>query len=237
MNRKNDVERLLRVNSNQRLPAIKQNYGSAKSSAAQDALYADIKSVLENLRSVLDYVYQDIRGITATISSPPNLYFPFVHPISLAGKQQLPSQIQAAFDQKPLVRELKSQHPGIYQTLQQVQGEQWMSEMFQTVNPQKHDKLDPLGMRIVRSVNGGLTILEGGSATVLPGITLTVDGHRIKGPAYISPGTPIPNEHKQVLFILDKIDAIDFETKWIKRLEHWNAQTEALTATIYACFP
>jgi hypothetical protein len=232
--RKIDIDRLLRLNSDQRIPSIRKHFATRSDPASQDAIYGDIKSVLENLRSVLDYAFQDIAELLGR-GRGEDLHFPFAHPESRNGVSKSHAAVVNEFKQRLLVREIERDHPRIFNALEAVQGARWLSELIATVNPQKHDRPDRLGPRYIQSRYGNVTIHEGARLELGPGARL-IDDAPVIGPLTLTPGVPLVGQLAS-FSLVESIDAPDFEARWIDRLESWNSQIASLIGAIYLAFP
>jgi hypothetical protein len=233
MSRKMDIDRLLRLNRQQRIPAIARNWENRGEQAAQDAIYGDIKAVLESLRSVLDFAYRDLEDAAGRLHTQ-DLYFPFVHPVGRNGTVKTKAGILTEFHQKPLVPEIKRAHPAVYDSLRAVQGEQWLSEMIKTVNPQKHERLDALGTRYLLGSSLPIKIFGGGGFNIASGSTVYFQGVKVTGPAVICPEKPIPASAAPAFYQSETLDEPSFKEKWIERLKDWNNRITDLIDQIYS---
>src|SRR5262249_12394235 len=143
-------------------PLIQESFARrGQSPMANKLLYAEIKSVLENLRSVLDYAAHDIEEAVKPVASAPkgtDVYFPFVHPVSMKGKRKSEAEIRNEFKTKPFVQETSQRLPKVFAVLESVQGQQWLSDLIEEVNPQKHNNRACLGAKEVHIGSGGFVV-------------------------------------------------------------------------------
>ncbi len=239
MSRKASIDRLLRVNATSRIPSLRVAFANRCLRDADDLLYADIKSVLENLRSVLDYTFHDLVAIIPTVSSPGSgdtLYFPFAHPITKAGKAKSRTDILNDFAHKRMVPELKRYHPSIYGILLGVQGEQWLSDLIKSVNDQKHNDTVKLGEKWMHINPDGINpVVKAGEGVVFENCTFAAGGNTLK-PGKIGASLPVPSHLKPFIRIIEEGADSSFDA-WINRLAEWNINVTGLINVIYAHYP
>jgi hypothetical protein len=238
MSRKANIDRLLSVNATYKIPLLQKAFANRQLREADDLLYAEIKSVLENLRSVLDYAFHDLVMITPTISSPgagDNFYFPFAHPRTKTGKAKSKTDILNDFGSKPLVPELKRHHPFIYSALLNVQGEQWLSDLIVSVNDQKHNDAVKLGEKWMHVTPDGTTpVVKAIEGTVFENCTFAAGSNAVD--ITIKAGGPVPPHLRPFVKIVEEIGETSF-CDWIHRLTGWNAKVTRLLDTIYTHYP
>jgi hypothetical protein len=242
MTRKASIDLLLNVNANHRPPLLRDSYAKRSDRQSDDLLRAEINAGLEGLRSVLDYVFHDLKDITRTVGSPGKggkLYFPYAHPVTKKGRPRTPADVLNEFEHKPLVREIKAQHPAIYLVLKGVQGEKWLSALIGAVNAQKHQDTVKLGpkQRIIGDQEGPKIVLEEGSKIVLHGRhSILTKSKTITGINTLSPDTPLPHDLSDVVRDTEEINPATFQ-KWLDDLEDWNKRTRALIEAVYQAYP
>jgi hypothetical protein len=128
---------------------------------------AKVKSALEHLRSVLDYCAADIY-IRVYGSKPGKLYFPYGKNEALFNKH-----LASSF------KKLREISPRLYTLLASVQphvsGSNWLVDLCQYSNTNKHDGLMAQVKRSVDSVSIGRLVKVSGNSTVVFG-NATVNG-------------------------------------------------------------
>lgn len=136
--RSNDVENLL-AHVEKSLVNIKNTYDqSLYDKTIPPFLPIDIKNVMENLRSALDYAAKDIATIVCKMDTalPKKIYFPY-------GKNK---QNSDSLIEKNLPN-LKIAHPDIHSLIESVQPhaccDTWLYDFCQILNNNKHDCLSP----------------------------------------------------------------------------------------------
>lgn len=174
--------------------ALQEDYRSSlETKEVSEELKVDIKNILENLRSCLDYIARDIhdRYIPDTTT---RLYFPIRHTINEFNSAI--SRYYPGLDQSA---------PGVYAIIEQAQpyNDPWLGQFNRLNNDNKHEDLVEQTRTEVRRVTvsskGG-----GGSVSWGPGVTFG-SGVSVMG-VRIDPRTqmPVPNnttETKVVIWV------------------------------------
>ncbi len=179
MSRENSIAALLKKCRNS-IITLKSNYqASLDAKEVSEDLKVDIKNILENLRSCLDYIARDIHD--KFISGTPGiLYFPIRHTtkeFNQAIKRDFPGLDQTASD--------------IYAILEQNQpfNDDWLGKFNRLNNDNKHEDL----VEQTRTETKRVTVTSkrrGGSVSWGPGVTFG-SGVSVMG-APIDPRTQLP---------------------------------------------
>jgi len=182
MSRKKSIDALINKCRNS-INALKDDYQSSlKEKEVSEELKIDIKNILENLRSCLDYIARDVheKFISGTSS---RLYFPIRR--TTAEFQQAIARDYSGLD---------SSAPGIFNIIEKVQpyNDVWLGKFNRLNNDNKHEDLVEQTRtetkRVTVSSKGG-----GGSVSWGPGVTFG-SGVSVMG-VPIDPRTqmPVPN--------------------------------------------
>jgi len=144
------------------------------------SLQIDVKNMMENLRSALDYLANDIYDelihptlIAAGKEGIKNVYFPY-------GKTENDFKSSVGLN----LPNLENIHPAIYKIIEEAQkhqsGGEWLHQLCSIVNEKKHDKLSPQTREERRSLNmqfpGGASIDLGAGATMSGSGTISSGG-------------------------------------------------------------
>jgi hypothetical protein len=165
------------------LDALKNDYQSSlRAKNISEELKIDIKNILENLRSCLDYIARDIHD-KFVAGSPPKLYFPIRH--TFTAFEQVIARDFSGLDQTS---------PDVYNLLEKVQpyNDDWLGKFNRLNNNNKHEDL----VEQTRTETKQVTVSSkggGGSVSWGPGVTFG-SGVSVMG-VPIDPKTqlPVPN--------------------------------------------
>ncbi|NGX51910.1 MAG: hypothetical protein KR126chlam5_00199 [Candidatus Anoxychlamydiales bacterium] len=175
MMRNDDIKNLLK-HEEDRLINIKNVYDlSLKDKTIPTTLRIDIKNAMENLRSALDYMAQDINKALIIPNHKKNNrpfknknYFPYGE-----DKQSFEKSI------KNNLPDLKIVHPDIYSLIEDLQphacGDKWLQNFCQILNDNKHNFLSEQTRTEQKTYKAGLTgknpviSAPAGSITAAPG--------------------------------------------------------------------
>lgn len=156
----------------QTLPKIKQAYDeSLHEQTVKPVLLIEIKNLMENLRSALDfsaYGLFDVYGSSAT--SNPRIYFPY------ATLNQTQAQFQSANRIEKSIRGITALRPDIVARIEAYQhysdpSNRWLPLFMALINENKHQHLTPQ----TRHEKRGLRIESGGAAIELgPGASIDI---------------------------------------------------------------
>lgn len=182
MSRKKSIAALIKK-SRDSMESLKNDYQtSLTAKEVSEELKVDIKNVLENLRSCLDYIARDIyeKFISDT---PGRVYFPIRH--TAFEFQQAISRNYSGLDQTA---------PNVYTIIEQVQpyNDPWLGKFNRLNNDNKHEDL----VEQTRTESRRVTVSSksgGGSVSWGPGVTFG-SGVSVVG-VPIDPRTqmPVPN--------------------------------------------
>lgn len=182
MSRKKSIAALI-TKCRDSMSSLKNDYhASLEAKEVSEELKVDIKNILENLRSCLDYIARDIHD-KFIARAPERLYFPIRHTANEF--QQAISRDYSGLDQSA---------PDVYTIIEQVQpyNDAWLGKFNRLNNNNKHEDLVEQTRtetkRVTVSSKGG-----GGSVSWGPGVTFG-SGVSVMG-VPIDPRTqmPVPN--------------------------------------------
>lgn len=195
-----------------------------------------LKTILQNLRAVLDYVAHDIEESTRppNLSVPNDLHFPFVHPIDRKTGAVISAQaIDAQFCIKLAAKYpgMQTAKPTVYAALRQIQGAPWLSEFIKVVNEIKHNARPELGRREIRYAEN--VIVRGGYIRMQVGPIF--NGEVIKEETVIDPQGKVSEEFcaRHGITIWEAVEPAAFKNDWIARVTLWNDETKKLVESIY----
>ena len=182
MSRKKSIAALIKK-SRDSMASLKNDYqASLKAKEVSEELKVDIKNILENLRSCLDYIARDVyeKFISGT---PGRLYFPIRHTDNEF--QQAISRDYSSLDQAA---------PNVYAIIEKVQpyNDPWLGKFNRLNNDNKHEDLVEQTRTETRRVTVSSKI-GGSSVSWGPGVTFG-SGVSVIG-VQIDPRTqmPVPN--------------------------------------------
>lgn len=167
MSREKSIAALIKK-SRDSMVSLKNDYqASLKAKEVSEDLKVDIKNILENLRSCLDYIARDV--YEKLISSPPErLYFPIRH---TATEFQ-----QVVFRDFPSLDKLA---PNIYAVIEKLQpyNDPWLGNFNRLNNNNKHEDLVEQSRTETRRItvlskNGGGSVSWGQGVTFGPGVSV-----------------------------------------------------------------
>ncbi|MBU1397629.1 MAG: hypothetical protein KKE00_12215, partial [Proteobacteria bacterium] len=167
MSRKNSIAALIKK-SRYSMVSLKNDYqASLKAKEVSEELKVDIKNILENLRSCLDYIARDVydKFIHGT---PGRLYFPIRH---------TPNEFQQAISRD--YSGLDQSAPNLYTIIEQVQpyNDPWLGKFNRLNNDNKHEDLveqtrTEYRRVTVSSKSGGGSVSWGPGVTFGPGVSV-----------------------------------------------------------------
>ncbi len=236
MNRKTDIDRLVR-SAREDLQVIQNNLLTRTQKTSFDRIKTKIKSVLEHLRSALDYAVHDIAQLAPAGALPKKIYFPYIHPIDKLGNQKTSAGIIHEFAKESqygyLHQHIAKINAPLYKELEAVQGQQWLSDLIEAVNSQKHQSLVKLGEPQIHDGSGLVLLGEGSAFIADSGATVRIDGQRIQTPFEVRVGSSIPQELAAIFYETEEIEESRFKMEWVDRLKDWTDKTESLLNTLY----
>jgi len=178
------------------LAKIRDAYeASLRAKEVSSTLQVQIKNVVENLRSALDF---SARGLFdqygSSPKSNPKIYFPYA----------TASQDRAAFEKSGRINAcipgLSTSRPDVVQSLLEMQhfgshGYTWLPDFMDLTNENKHERLTPQVRKESKElrVSGGgasIGIGEGASISIGPGASISVGGAVIRGGQTFGIGKP-----------------------------------------------
>jgi hypothetical protein len=182
MSRKKSIAVLIKKNRDS-MVSLKNDYQtSLKAKEVSEELKVDIKNILENLRSCLDYIARDVYDNFIS-GTPGRLYFPIRH---------TPNEFQQAISRN--YSGLDQSAPNVYAIIEQVQpyNDPWLGKFNRLNNDNKHEDL----VEQIRTESRRVTVSSksgGGSVSWGPGVTFG-SGVSVVG-VPIDPRTqmPVPN--------------------------------------------
>lgn len=182
MSRKKSIEALIKK-SRDSMASLKNDYqASLKAKEVSEELKVDIKNILENLRSCLDYIARDVYEKFIT-GKPERLYFPIRHTTN---------EFQQAISRD--YPDLDHLAPNVYAIIEQVQpyNDPWLGKFNRLNNDNKHENL----VEQTRTETRRVTVSSkrgGGSVSWGQGVTFG-SGVSVMG-VPINPRTqmPVPN--------------------------------------------
>lgn len=190
-----------------------------------------IKVTLEQLRSVLDYMSKDIVDILPSKPSG-NIYFPFVHPRKKDGTSLIRADIHSEFKKTySYLDQLSSAHSSLYKKIEDWQGEQWISDLINAVNPQKHDDLASLGEPVVRFAPN--IAIKGSGAFVRFEAGANVNGETIQDTRQVIIGEPVPESLSHLMYESVEVDMSTFNSEWVNKLDDWTQKIKVLVDSVY----
>ena len=239
MKRKKDIEMLLRSNNTDRIPSIKENFqkykvAEGKDKAAEGSIRTDIKSALENIRSALDYLAHDIAELNKNDFQKCDIYFPYVHPLKKDGSKRSRNEIETVFSsQMKEFKGLEEKYKEMFLFLRSLQGQMWLSELIQSVNPQKHNSLVKLGQKEMHLGSG---LIVKGKIDIKPEGKLVTEKGSIKGAFEATPESLMEKRFYQIIEVKEPIDEKEL-TQLLDKLEEWNTRVIELINHCYSLFP
>ena len=199
-----------------------------------DDIIVGVKVILEQLRSVLDYLGQDITDLATRPTG--FVYFPFIHPLDRNGIARSPHAIEDRFTRDySHLGSLATTHPALYSQIKSLQGVQWLSDMISAVNPQKHDDLADAGEPIVRAAPN--VTIQGAGARIRHEKGAIINGVVMQETEEFVIGEPIPESLRHMLYESVDVDENKFRKEWIDKLKDWTEKTKALVADLYQHIP
>jgi hypothetical protein len=205
MSRKADITALLSKADRQLAAIVKEYSASLHKQSVDPALRVDIKNYCENLRSVLDYLANDIREKFCQ-SANPNARIAF--PI-------LPDATQFSAQSTQRFPGLKSASSAVWSLLEQSQpyqqGKAWLAHFNKVNNENKHGKLVPQKRRETTRIKAD--IVGGGSVSWNPANVKFSSGVYIGG-VPVDPRTQMPFQDQRLTvtktvwvdFVFDGVD-------------------------------
>ncbi len=190
-----DANELLRQAESD-LSSIRKGYeASLHAKSVSGTLRVQIKNLVENLRSALDFVARgvfDRYGSSPT--SKPKIYFPYA----------TASQDRASFEKSGRIEAcipgLSDSRPDIVGALLEMQhfgsrGYTWLPDFMDLTNENKHERLTPQVRRESKELRitgrgAGIGISEGASISIGPGASVSIGGAVIRGGQTFGVGKP-----------------------------------------------
>ncbi len=213
MNRKNDIEALLK-RADAEAPKITEEYNQSLHAKEISAdLRIDIKDFFGNLRSILDYIAHDIvDAYCPNANRNNNVYFPI-----RSDQNQFDIEINRSYP------DLQTNKPTIYQVLNNLQpfkhdDNKWLSFFNRLNNENKHERLVAQTRTETKRVT--VTGHGGGSVSWGPGVTFG-GGVSVMG-VPIDPNTqlPVPNnivKTEIVTWVDFQFDGINISAIWLMK--------------------
>jgi len=224
------------------LEKIKAEYEtSLQSKTISASLQIDIKNLMENLRSALDYVAHDIYEsvvkpdcLTSGEKEIKDIYFPY-------GKDE--NDFRSSMGR--CLPKLDSLSPSIFGILERIQphkcGNDWLYNFCSILNQNKHDQLSPQkreekrGLKLDFAGGGGITLGPGGvmrgTGKIVSGDgVLDLKGNIISGD---SPAVNLPPTIKQTIVIWVGFRFADTEVEVLPLLQLATKEVEQLADDIY----
>lgn len=187
MNRKSSIEALIK-NCKDKFVILKKEYhASLDHQAVSDDLKIDIKNILENLRSCLDYLACDVSEACITGKQLGKIYFPIRQ-----SKQEFDQAINKDFPN------LQATNSDVYNILESVQPyhDKWLGEFNRLNNNNKHQDLEEQTRIESRYVTVSSPNGEDSVSWSSSGVTFSGDV-RVMGVS-IDPKTQMPVPNNQV---------------------------------------